>query len=206
MKTLINSFLIAGLILLTTAFSSSASSYKPYTQRGQAQYLSTLASAVEDTCPGNDIINQFTCTKEQAPGFQCFDIYRVQGDPIDSERYTLLDQTITEENSSAEPACTFETLTCDSFLKALNYNLDFSWFINNFPSSSFPECGLTYSCTRIACLKPLPPAQDGTPQSQKLSCVFKKNQIFFLGSPITCQDKNQPSPAASIQGASPAEK
>ncbi len=192
--------------LVTAPLLAAEKPYKPVTQRAQAQYLSTDASAVEDTCPGNDIFNQFSCTKEQAPGFTCYDVYRVQGDPLDRERYTLLDQTITEENSSAEPLCNFETLTCDSFLKTLNYNLDFSWFIANFPSSSFPQCGLTYSCTRIACLKPLSPNQDGSPRSQKLSCVFKKNQIFFLGSPITCQDKNQPSPAANAQGASPAEK
>ena len=179
--------------------------YKPVTQRATAQYLSTESTAVEDTCPGNDIFNQFFCTKEQAPGFACYDVYRVQGDPLDNERYTLLDQTLSEENSSAEPLCSFDTLTCDAFLKALNYNLDFSWFIANFPSSSFPQCGLTYSCTRIACLKPLAPAQDGSPRSQKLSCVFKKNQIFFLGTPITCQDKNTPAvPAAAATGSTPA--
>ena len=168
--------------------------YKPHTQRAQAQYLSTESFGVEDTCPGHDIFNQFVCTKAQLPGFTCFDVYRVQGDPLDNERYTLLDQTLTEENTSAEPLCTFENLTCADFLKTLNYNLDFSWFIANFPSSSFPECGETYSCTRIACLKPLEPAPDGTPRSQKLSCVFKKNQFFFLGTPITCEDKNAPAP------------
>ncbi len=175
---------------LTSTLYAADKPYKPVTQRAQAQYLSTDTSAVEDTCPGNDIINQFTCTKEQAPGFTCYDVYRVQGDPIDSERYTLLNQTLTEENSSAEPLCSFEEMNCDTFLKTLNYNLDFSWFIDNFPSSSFPECGLTYSCTRIACLRPLPPGTDNSPRSQKLSCVFKKNQIFFLGAQITCQDKN----------------
>ena len=83
---------------------------------------------------------------------------------------------------------------CEDFLKALNYNLDFSWFIDDFPSSSFPECGLTYSCTRISCLKPLPLLENNSPRSQKLSCVFKKNQIFFLGTPLTCEDKNNPAP------------
>ena len=190
------------LLLITTAAPCHDKPYKPVTQRAPAQYLSTESSAVEDTCPGNDIFNQFFCTKEQAPGFTCYDVYRVQGDPLDAERYTLLDQTLTEENSSAEPLCTFDTLTCDAFLKALNYNLDFSWFIANFPSSSFPQCGLTYSCTRIACLKPLPPAQDGSPRSQKLSCVFKKNQVFFLGTQITCQDKNAPAAPSGTRAAS----
>ena len=188
---------MVGLWLVFAGVCRAEKTYKPYTQREPAQYLSTDAAAVEDTCPGNDIINRFTCTKEQAPGFQCFDVYRVQGDPLDSERYTLLDQTISEENTTAEPLCTFDTLTCADFLKALNYNLDFSWFIANFPSSSFPQCGLTYSCTRIACLKPLDPAPNGAPRSQKLSCVFKKNQIFFLGTPLVCQDKNAPAVQAA---------
>lgn len=193
---------MVGIGLLTSSVALANSSYKPHTQREQAQYLSTQPSAVEDTCPGNDIFNQFTCTKEQAPGFECFDVYRVQGDPIDADRYTLLDQSLTEENSSPEPLCTFDNLTCEDFLKALNYNLDFSWFIADFPSSSFPQCGLTYSCTRIVCLKPLPLLKDNEPRSQQLSCVFKKNQTFFLGTPLSCQDKNtsakkQKTPAAA---------
>jgi len=188
--------LFAGAVVLLSAACATTPPEKRYTQRGPAQYLSTDGAAVEDTCPGNDIISRFTCTREQAPGFSCFDVYRVQGDPVDSERYTLLDQTVSEENSTAEPLCTFDTLTCTDFLKALNYNLDFSWFIANFPSSSFPQCGLTYSCTRIACLKPLEPAPNGLPRSQKLSCVFKKNQIFFLGTPLVCQNQNLPAAAA----------
>ena len=166
-----------------------AATYKPITQRQTAQYLSTDGAAVQDTCPGNDIDRPFTCTKEQKPGYTCFDVYRVQGDPVDTERYTLLNQTLTVENSSADPLCPMDALTCESFLVALKYTLDFSWFIANFPSSSFPHCAETYSCTRIACLKPLAPLADGTPQAQKLSCVFKKNQIFFLGAWISCQDK-----------------
>lgn len=167
-----------------------ASTYKPVTVRQQAQYLSTDASQVEDTCPGSDIFNPFTCTKQETPGYSCFDVYRVQGDPVDRERYTLLNQTITAEQTSAEPLCTFDELTCENFLAALKYNLDFSWFITNFPSSSFPQCGETYSCTRIACLKPAPGSTAQNPLSQKLSCVFKKNQTFFLGAQITCQNKN----------------
>ncbi len=173
--------------------------YKPQTIREEAQYLSTDPALVEDTCPGNDIFQRFTCTKNQPAGYSCFDVYRVQGDPISSERYTLLDQTITIEQTSAEPLCSFtDEMTCDNFLKALNFNLDFSWFIANFPSSSFPQCGKTYSCTRIACLRPMNPAPDGSPRAQKLSCVFKKNQIYFLGAEISCQDKNAPArkPAA----------
>ena len=160
--------------------------YKPQTVREEAQYLSTDPALVEDTCPGNDIFQRFTCTKNQPAGYSCFDVYRVQGDPISAERYTLLDQTITIEQTSAEPLCSFtDEMTCDNFLKALNFNLDFSWFIANFPSSSFPECGKTYTCTRIVCY--FPPDKDaGQTASQKLSCVYKKHQRFFVGSEVTC--------------------
>ena len=181
-------FFFAGVLTLLHAADAV---YKPQTVRQTPQYLTTDPALVEDTCPGHDILKRFTCTKNQAPGYSCYDVYMVQGDPIAAERYTLLDQTITIENSSAEPLCTFEgEMTCDNFLAALNYNLDFSWFISNFPSSSFPQCGETYSCTRIACLRPLAPAEDGSNRSEKLSCVFKKNQIFFLGAELSCQDKN----------------
>ncbi|MBR4592076.1 MAG: hypothetical protein IKO35_02600 [Elusimicrobiaceae bacterium] len=183
MKKIIFLCLAAGCCLAATT-------YKPVTLRQNAQYLTTDPTAVEDTCPGHDIFQPFTCRKEDPAGYSCFDVYQLQGDPIDKERYTLLDETITEENLSAEPLCTFTDLTCNNFLSALNYNLDFSWFISNFPSSSFPQCGDTYSCTRIACLVPLPSSTTGNPLSRKLSCVFKKNQTFFLGAEITCQDKN----------------
>ena len=179
--------LLAGAL---AALHAADAAYKPQTVRQTPQYLSTDPALVEDTCPGHDILKRCTCTKAQKPGYSCYDVYMVQGDPIAAERYTLLEQTITIESSSAEPRCTFtDELTCDNFLTALNYNLDFSWFIANFPSSSFPQCGETYSCTRIACLRPLAHAPDGSPRSEKLSCVFKKNQIFFLGTELTCQDK-----------------
>ncbi len=178
------------LLILGALCCAGATVYKPVTVRQNAQYLSTEAKLVQDTCPGQDIFNQFTCSKQEAPGFTCFDVYRVQGDPMDKDRYTLLDQTITTEQTSPEPLCTFKELTCENFLKALNYNLDFSWFISNFPSSSFPQCGETYSCTRIACLLPAPGSTAQNPVSQKLSCVFKKNQTYFLGANITCQNKN----------------
>ena len=176
-------------LLLLGAVACLAAAYKPVTLRQPAQYISTDAARVEDTCPGHDVFQPFTCSKEDLPGLSCFDIYQVQGDPINTERYTLLDQTISEEATTPEPLCPFTELTCENFLASLNYNLDFSWFIANFPSSSFPQCAETYSCTRIACLRPLPPAPDGTVQAQKLSCVFKKNQTFFLGTMISCQDK-----------------
>ena len=176
---------------LCAAAAAAETGYKPQTVRQTPQYLSTDPAEVEDTCPGHDILKRFDCTKNNLPGYSCFDVYMVQGDPVDAERYTLLDQTVTAEPGTAEPRCTFEgEMTCDNFLKELNYNLDFSWFITNFPSSSFPQCGETYSCTRIACLKPAADAPDGSPRAQKLSCVFKKNQIFFLGAQITCRDKN----------------
>ena len=186
-----HSVVLVCLLLATFTNATEMKPYKPHTVRAQAQYLSTDALAVTDTCPGADIISPFTCTKEQAPGFTCFDVYRVEGDPIDKERYSLLDQAVTTEDTTAEPKCNFTgELTCDNFLQALKYNLDFSWFITNFPSSSFPECGKTYTCTRIACWKTLQDTASGTPQAKKLACVFKKNQIYFLGSQITCQDKN----------------
>ena len=172
-------------------FGADKKPYRPFTQRAQAQYLTTDALKVTDTCPGADIINPFTCTKEQAPGFTCFDVYRVEGDPIDKDRYTLLDQTVTTEDTTAEPKCNFTgELTCDAFLQALKFNLDFSWFITNFPSSSFPECGKTYTCTRIACWQTLQDTSYGEPQAKKLACVFKKNQIYFLGSQIKKKKKN----------------
>ncbi|MBP5404121.1 MAG: hypothetical protein J6Y17_03420 [Elusimicrobiaceae bacterium] len=178
----------------TTVYGAQQKTYKPQTKRAQAQYLSIDALKVTDTCPGADIINSFTCTKSQPAGFTCFDVYRVQGDPMDKDRYTLLDQALTTEDTTAEPKCNFDgELTCDNFLQTLKYNLDFSWFITNFPSSSFPECGKTYTCTRIACWKTLQDTSYGAPQAKKLSCVFKKNQIYFLGSQITCEDKNAPS-------------
>lgn len=183
-------FLYAILLLaIGLVAARAARTYKPETVRQPAEYLSIVRNEVQDTCPGQDPINRFTCTQHQHPGYTCFDVYQVEGDPIDSERYTLLDETLSVENITPEPLCTFDTLTCEQFLKTLRYNLDFSWFIANFPSSSFPQCGLTYSCTRIACLRPLPPGEDGGVRSQKLSCVFKKNQIYFLGTQLTCQDK-----------------
>ena len=200
MKRFVNC--MAVIILLAGTLSGTETDYKPQTLRQTPQYLSTDPALVEDTCPGHNILQRFTCTKKQTPGYSCFDVYMVQGDPIDAERYTLLDQTITIEKSSAEPLCTFEgEMTCENFLQALNYNLDFSWFISNFPSSSFPQCGETYSCTRIACLKPLAAAADGSARSQKISCVFKKNQIFFLGTEISCQNK-----AEAQKSVPPAEK
>lgn len=179
------------LLLSMCAYGAEQKLYKPRTVRAQAQYLSTDALKVTDTCPGGDIINSFTCTKSQPAGFTCFDVYRVQGDPMDKDRYTQLDQTLSTEEVTADPKCNFDgELTCDNFLQALKYNLDFSWFIANFPSSSFPECGKTYTCTRIVCWKTLQDTSYGAPQAKKLSCVFKKNQIYFLGSQITCEDKN----------------
>ncbi len=177
------------ILILSVLGCLGAAGHTPATVRQNAQYLSTEISQVQDTCPGKDIFNPFTCSKQEPAGFTCFDVYRVQGDPLGQERYTLLDQTLTTEQSSAEPRCTFETLTCENFLATLNYNLDFSWFISNFPSSSFPQCGEAYSCTRIACLLPAPGSTPQNLVSQKLSCVFKKNQTFFLGAQVTCQNK-----------------
>lgn len=184
--------LLCLMTLCSCLYAAQSKPYKPHTVRAQAQYLSTDALAVTDTCPGGDIINPFSCSKDQPAGFTCFDVYRVQGDPIDKERYSLLDQTITTEDTTAEPKCNFTgELNCNNFLQSLKYNLDFSWFITNFPSSSFPQCGQTYTCTRIACWQTLADTTYGAPQAKKLACVFKRNQIYFLGTQITCQDKNK---------------
>ena len=183
-------FLYCFLFVCAAAAYAQSAPYKPATVRAPAQYLSTDAYAVEDTCPGHDILKQFSCTKNEPPGFKCFDVYMVEGDPVDSQRYTLLQETLAEQNVSAQPPCSFNSLTCADFLHALRYNLAFSWYIDNYPSSSFPQCGETYSCTRLSCFSPLPDAPDGSPRSQKLTCVFKKNQIFFLGAQVTCKDKN----------------
>ena len=176
----------AVLCLLAQALSAEQNAQgKVKTQRGASQYLSVDPLEVTDSCPGGNIMQPFTCTKDQPDGFSCFDVSIVQGDPIPTERYELLDETLQPEDVSAEPQCLNEEPTCDSFLKYLNYNLDFSWFIANFPSSSFPECGKTYTCTRIVCY--FPPDKDaGQTASQKLSCVYKKHQRFFVGSEVTC--------------------
>lgn len=191
-------FLFLFIFVLWTAanvFAQQVIEGKVKTQRGASQYLSVNPLDVTDTCPGGNVLQPFTCTKAQENGFSCFDVSMVQGDPIPTERYELLDESLTEENISADPQCLNEEETCESFLKHLNYNLDFSWFITNFPSSSFPECGKTYTCTRIVCY--FPPAKDnpGGP-SKKLSCVYKKHQVFFVGSEVTCLRENKTKAAA----------
>lgn len=178
------------LLMASAAAWGQNAPYRPITLRAPAQYLSTNEYAVEDTCHGHNILKQFSCNKNTPDGYTCFDVYMTEGDPVDSERYTLLNQSVSEVPESAQPQCPFQQLDCAEFLRTLRYNLNFSWFIDNFPSSSFPQCAETYSCTRISCLAPLPDAADGSPRAQKLSCVFKKNQIFFLGSQIICKDKN----------------
>lgn len=168
-----------------------AKPYKPFTFREDPQYLSTQLSQVEDTCPGKDPFHMFSCTKKQAEGFTCFDVYQVEGEPIPTQRYTLLEETLSEQFNSADPTCNFTgELTCANFLMSLNYNLDFSWFIANFPSSAFAQCSQTYTCTRIACGIPLPHPLESTPQSKKLTCVYRKEQTFFVGSSVTCKNKN----------------
>lgn len=178
-------FLVAALSLMA----SSREGYKPDTYREPPQYLSSNPALVEDTCPEHDILNRFSCGSKNPPGYRCFDVYLVQGDPIAKDRYTLLEEKISREASTADPRCPFENLTCENFLEYLQYDLSFSWFIDNFPSSSFSECQETYSCTRIACLKPIS-ANPNSEEAKKLSCVFKKNKRYFLGNQILCQNKN----------------
>ena len=176
-------------IFLCTLLCSLPIEAKINTLRTPAQYLSVDKEQVKDTCPGADIRGAFSCTKKQDNGFSCFDVYEVEGDPPPSQRYTLLDENTSAQMNTAEPTCNFDgELNCTNFLASLKYNLDFSWFITNFPSSSFPQCQQTYTCTRIACWRPLPPTASGEVQSAKLMCVYKKEQTFFLGTQITCQN------------------
>ncbi len=173
--------LLAGLVLPTAAFAMQ-------TLRNPPQYLSTDAARVHDTCPGHNILSRFTCSAKEPPGFACFDVYLVEGDPVADERYRLLDQTLDVKNVTAEPVCPFSNeMNCENFLYALNYNLSFTFYIDNFPSSAYPQCADTYTCTRISCLRALAPQANGSPQAQKLSCVFKKNQLYFLGAEVSCQ-------------------
>lgn len=176
-------------IFLCALFCSFSVEAKINTLRAPAQYLSVDKEQVKDTCPGADIRRAFSCTKKQDNGFSCFDVYEVEGDPPPSQRYTLLDENISTQLNTADPACNFSgELNCGNFLSSLKYNLDFSWFITNFPSSSFEQCAQTYTCTRIACWRSLPPDPSGEIQSQKLMCVYKKEQTFFLGTQVTCQN------------------
>ena len=78
---------------------------------------------------------------------------------------------------------------CASFLKALKDNLEFSWYLVNFPSSSFEQCRETYDCKRIDCYIPQKTGENEMPQATLVSCVFKRNQLFFVGSEITCRRK-----------------
>ena len=88
--------LLAGLVLPTAAFAMQ-------TLRNPPQYLSTDAARVHDTCPGHNILSRFTCSAKEPPGFSCFDVYLVEGDPVADEHYRLLDQTLDVKNVTAEP-------------------------------------------------------------------------------------------------------
>ncbi len=159
--------------------------YRITTEREKPYYLSTAPEKVEDTCPGHDIIKQYTCTAEEADQAECFDVYMVQGSPMPDQRYTLLQENIQVQPVTAQPECPAEVNDCSSFLKALQDNLEFSWYLVNFPSSSFEECKETYDCKRIDCYQSNT-AANGEVQSTLVSCVYKKNQIFFVGSSLTC--------------------
>ena len=158
--------------------------YKMQTQRQEPYYLSIEAEKVQDTCPAHDILKQFSCTKEQTDGYSCFDVYMVQGRPANEQEYTLLQEKVQSQPVTAQPPCPADMQpTCASFLKALKYNLEFSWYLVDFPSSSFAQCKETYDCKRIDCAMP-----SQTPeQAAVVSCVYKRNQVFFVGSEITCR-------------------
>lgn len=160
--------------------------YRIQTQRETPYYLTTDAEKVQDSCPGNDILKQYDCPIDAPEGLRCFDVYRVQGSPVPEQRYTLLRETIETQNVTAQPECPTNVSDCVSFLKALDYNLEFSWYVANFPSSSFEQCRETYDCKRLDCYQPLPTEQ-GSSRSTLISCVYKKNQLFFVGSEIVCR-------------------
>lgn len=160
------------------------------TLRQTPYYLSTEATQVQDTCPGHDILKQYNCSEEDAPDMQCLDVYMVQGSPAPQQRYTLLQETIEKQAVTPQPLCPKMQPTCQSFLEALKYNLEFSWYLVNFPSSSFEQCRETYDCKRIDCY--LAPADAaGQTEATLVSCVFKRNQLFFVGAEVTCR---QPAP------------
>ena len=48
--------------------------YRVSTERETAYYLGTDAEKVEDTCPGNNILTQYNCTRKQENGYTCFDV------------------------------------------------------------------------------------------------------------------------------------
>lgn len=183
-------WMLGGLCLLCACAGNvrdGAVHYRVSTERDAPYYLSTEAEKVEDTCPGHDIIHPYTCTKTDADGSRCFDVSMVQGSPTPSERYTLLQQTVEVQDVSAEPLCpALKTPDCASFLSALNHNLEFSWYLVNFPSSSFPQCRETYDCKRIDCYLPADPSA-GQTGATLVSCVYKRNQVFFVGAEVTCR-------------------
>ncbi len=159
--------------------------YRVRTERETPYYLSTEAEQVKDTCPDGDIMTQYQCKRKEEDGFSCFDVYMVQGRPANTQEYTLLQQRVERQNVSPQPQCPANMQPdCASFLKALNYNLEFSWYLVDFPSSSFPQCRETYDCKRIDCYLP---AADAEHSSTLVSCVYKRNQRFFVGSQITCR-------------------
>lgn len=185
--------LLCSCCLLTACagLSGEKDGYKMNTLRQTPYYLTTEAEQVEDTCPGNDILKQYTCTKDMPDGMRCFDAYMVQGSPAPEQRYTLLQEKVEKQTVSAQPECPADMQpNCQSFLQALQDNLEFSWYLVNFPSSSFEKCRETYDCKRIDCY--LPDNTTGPePSATLVSCVFKRNQLFFVGSEVTCRRKYQ---------------
>ena len=181
---------LVGCICLMSACASDpfteSVSYKMQTLRQTPYYLTTDANQVDDTCPGQDILKQYTCDKDLPDGLTCFDVYMVQGSPAPEQRYTLLQEKVETQPVSAQPVCPAMQANCESFLKALKYNLEFSWYLVDFPSSSFEECRETYDCKRIDCYLPME-ATDQSLQSTLVSCVFKRNQLFFVGAEVTCR-------------------
>ena len=168
-----------------TGLKPAAVRWRVVSERETPYYLTTDADKVEDTCPGNDILKQYDCPRKIEEDFTCFDVYLAQGSPVNKQRYNLLQERIERQAVSPQPQCPAMEATCDAFLQALNYNLEFSWYLVNFPTSSFPQCRETYDCKRIDCYLPPKPEQ-GIKESTLVSCVYKRNQLFFVGSEVSC--------------------
>lgn len=178
-----------GLVFISLLAACASGPQAPRTRvttlREKPYYLSADAQQVQDTCPAQDIFKQYSCSKDQPNGYTCFDVYMVQGSPVNEQRYTLVHQSIEAKNVSPQPQCPQDMEPdCHAFLQALDYNLEFSWYLANFPSSAFPQCSETYDCKRIDCY--LPAQQENAP-STLVSCVYKRNQRFFVGSEVTCR-------------------
>lgn len=178
-------FFIVVFIVVGVAVAAEQKGQKVVTERGKPVFQAVTASDAKDTCPGQDIYQRFSCGKDQPEGFTCTDAYMIKGMAPAEHRYELVEEKLTPQDVSAEPQCPAMCSTCEAFLKSLNYNLEFSWYLENFPSSSYPQCSVVYDCRRIMCYFPV--KTEGAPdQSMQLSCVYKGNRAYFVATEVVC--------------------